>query len=76
MSEEYDNPPFGLLPEYGAWMFELIPSAPYSTYNNFEEVIHSIRTRYDFLHSKSKIALTIPVIPFLGVNEKDENFEN
>ena len=74
--EEYENPPFNLMPEYGSWMLEMIPSSPYSTKGNFQEVIDSIKLRYDFLHSTSRIALTIPSIPFLGVREKGEKFLN
>lgn len=58
-------------------MLEIIPKDPYLTKSNFQEVIDSIKQRYDFLHSKSRIALTIPGIPFLGLRNKDEeNFDN
>lgn len=64
--------------EYGRWMFEMTPSEPYSTECDFLEIIRTIRGKYQTLQSKSKIALTIPCIPFIGVRdpEKEKNFEN
>ncbi len=55
--------------EYGSWMFEMIPDQPYNTNCNFYEIIYSIRDKYKALASKSRIALTIPVIPLLGLRD-------
>jgi hypothetical protein len=64
------------MPEYGRWMIEMIPSEPYSSHQNFKEVIESIRQRYKFFHDKSRVMLTIPAIPFLGLAKNEEAFDN
>ena len=71
IDEEYSNTPFPLFFEYGTWMFEMIPSGPYSTDCNFYDTVESIRQKYRFLHSKSRLALTIPVLPILGYRDPD-----
>jgi hypothetical protein len=55
--------------EYGSWMFEIIPKNPHSTTCNFYDIILSTRKEYELLKSKSRIPLTIPCIPFLGVRD-------
>lgn len=62
--------------EYGSWMFEMIPDQPYNTNCNFYEIIYSIREKYKALATKSRIALTIPVIPFLGIRDPQAPFNN
>lgn len=47
----------------------MTPTHPYSTRFNLDEIIRSIRYKYRVLQSKSKIPLTIPAIPFLGVRD-------
>lgn len=53
--------------EYGSFMFEMTPNAPYNTRYNLDEIIRSIRYKYKILQSKKRIPLTIPCIPFMGV---------
>lgn len=55
--------------EYGSWMFEMIPSEPYNTRCDFKDIIKLIRSKYQSLHKRSRIAITIPVIPFLGYRD-------
>jgi hypothetical protein len=50
-------------------MFEVIPSEPYNTNCNFYDIIASIRNKYQILKTKPRLALTIPVIPFLGIRQ-------
>lgn len=59
-------------------MFEVTPAEPYFTECDFWEVIRNIKAKYETLRSKSRIALTIPTIPFLGVRdpEDEEPFDN
>lgn len=57
-------------------MFEMIPEQPYNTNCNFYEIIHSIRHKYRVLASKPRIAITIPVIPFLGVRDPQKVLNN
>lgn len=47
----------------------MIPDKPYNTRCNFNEIIQSIREKYASLQLMKRIALTIPVIPLLGVRE-------
>ena len=46
--------------------------SPYETKGDFQEVIYSIRSRYETMYSKSRIALTIPIIPFLGLRNPND----
>lgn len=57
--------------EYGSWMFEIIPKLPYSTTCNFYDIIKAIRDKYSILKSKSRIPLTIPVVPFMGLGNRE-----
>lgn len=59
-------------------MFEMTPSFPYSTKCDFREIIKSIREKYHILHSKPRIALTIPSVPLLGLrnSKNEEKFVN
>lgn len=50
-------------------MFEMTPLQPYNTRYNLDEIIRSIRNKYKILQAKSRIPLTIPCIPFLGVRD-------
>ena len=68
-SEQYQDLDFPLMLEYGSWMFEMIPQQPYNTSCNFYQIVYSIRHKYRVLASKPRIALTIPVIPFIGVKD-------
>ena len=58
--------------EYGSFMFEMTPSEPYSTKFNLDEIVRSIRDRYQVLQFTSRIPLTIPGIPFLGVKDSHQ----
>jgi glutamate--cysteine ligase catalytic subunit len=62
--------------EYGSWMFEMIPDKPYNTNCDFYEIINSIRKKYEILSKKPRIALTIPVIPFMGVRNLNAPIDN
>lgn len=62
--------------EYGSWMFEMIPNQPYNTNCNFYEIIHSIRDKYKALSTRPRIALTIPVVPFLGLRNPQDIINN
>lgn len=73
ISKEYNDLKFPLMFEYGSWMFEMIPSGPYNTKCNFEEIIESIREKYEVLQQKSRIPLTIPVIPFMGLDQTPDS---
>lgn len=55
-----------------------MPKKPHTTTCNFSDYIILIREKYETLRKKSKIALTIPVIPFLGVRDhkKEKKFIN
>ena len=76
ISEEYKDLKFPLMFQYGSWMFEMIPSEPYNTNCNFYEIINSIRKKYIALSNRPRIALTIPVIPLLGVRKPGQLINN
>lgn len=59
-------------------MFEMTPSEPYSTECDFGEIIRTIKKKYQILQSKSRIPLTIPNIPLLGLRSQDSSkpFDN
>lgn len=67
--------PFPLMVEYGKWMFEMIPSAPYYTHCNLYEIVTSFRSRYAQLTTLEGTYLTIPSVPFLGTTAKLEMAE-
>ena len=69
---EYEDLSFPMMQEYGQWMFEIIPSDPYSTESDFSEIIETIKHKYASLQRKSRICLTIPGIPFLGVRDLEK----
>jgi hypothetical protein len=48
-------------------MFEMTPVEPYSTECDFAEIIENLENKYHVLQEKSRMALTIPNIPFLGM---------
>lgn len=58
--------------EYGRWMLEMTPSEPYEMECDFSEAIRLIKAKYEVLQSKSKMMLTIPTIPFLGVRNPEK----
>lgn len=65
---------FDVMPEYGAWMIETVPSSPYCTINNLDAVLSNLRERSSFisrsLKSNQKVLLT-STFPLLGAIEQN-----
>lgn len=49
----------------------MTPLEPYSSECDFREIIDNLEEKYRVLQEKSRMALTIPNIPFLGVRQKN-----
>lgn len=60
------------MPEYGRWMFEMIPDKPHNTKCNLLEIVVSLKNRYDAIHQLEQVYLTIPSVPFLGTTYTKE----